>query len=80
MDKIDQNVSRENIYDKILLLKALVLDLETDMNEHTDLKTQMTIYKSILPIRLRINTSWGWDCENILQVQTLYNVYTIFLQ
>ena len=55
MDKIDQNVSRENIYDKILLLKVLVLDLEADMNEHTDLKTQMTIYKSILPIRLRIN-------------------------
>ena len=55
MDKIDQNVSRENIYDKILLLKALVLDLEADMNEHTDLKTQMNIYKSILPIRQRIN-------------------------
>ena len=55
MDKIDQNVSRENIYDKILLLKALVLDLEADMNEHTDFKTQMNIYKSILPIRQRIN-------------------------
>ena len=55
MDKIDQNVSRENIYDKILLLKVLVLDLEADMNEHTDLKTQMNIYKSILPIRLLIN-------------------------
>ena len=55
MDKIDQNVSRENIYEKILLLKELVRDLETDMNEHADLKTQMTIYKSILPIRLRIN-------------------------
>ena len=53
MDKIDQNVSRENIYEKILLLKELVRDLETDMNEHTDLKTQMNIYKSILPIRLR---------------------------
>ena len=55
MNFIDQNVSRENIYDKILLLKALVLDLEADMNEHTDLKTQMNIYKSILPIRQRIN-------------------------
>ena len=55
MDIIDQNVSRENIYEKILLLKELVRDLETDMNEHTDLKTQMNIYKSILPIRLRIN-------------------------
>ena len=55
MNFIDQHVSRENIYDKILLLKALVLDLEADMNEHTDLKTQMNIYKSILPIRQRIN-------------------------
>ncbi len=45
MDKIDENVSRENIYDKILLLKVLVLDLEADMNEHTDLKTQMNIGK-----------------------------------
>ena len=55
MAKIDQNVSRENIYDKILLLKVLVLDLEADMNEHTDLKTQMTNYKSIQVIRQRIN-------------------------
>ena len=55
MDLIDRNITPQNIYDKILLLKALVLDLEADMNEHTDLKTQMTIYKSILPIRLRIN-------------------------
>ncbi len=55
MNFIDQHVSRENIYDKILLLKALVLDLEADMNEHTDLKTQMNIYKSILPIKQRIN-------------------------
>ena len=55
MNFIDQNVSRENIEDKILLLKALVRDLETDMNEQTNIKTQMNIYKSILPIRLRIN-------------------------
>ena len=55
MDKIDQNVSRENIYDKILPLKVFVLDLEADMSEHTDLKTQMNIYKSIQSIRLRIN-------------------------
>ena len=55
MDKIDQNVSRENIYEKILLLKELVRVLETDMNEQTNIKRQMNIYKSILPIRLRIN-------------------------
>ena len=55
MNFIDQNVCRENIDVKILLLKALVRDLETDMNEQTNIKTQMNIYKSILPIRLRIN-------------------------
>ena len=55
MNIIDQNVSRENILDKILLLKALVRDLETDMNEQNNIKTQMDIYKSIQPIRVRIN-------------------------
>ena len=55
MQFIDQNVSRENIEDKILLLKELVRDLETDMNEQNNIKTQMAIYKSIQPIRLRIN-------------------------
>ena len=55
MNFIDQNVSRENIKDKLALLKQLVRDLETDMNEQTNIKTQMNIYKSILPIRLRIN-------------------------
>ena len=55
MQFIDQNVSRENIEDKILLLKELVRDLETDMNEQNNIKTQMDIYKSIIPIRLRIN-------------------------
>ena len=55
MDLIDQNVSRENIYDKILLLKALVVDLETDMSDQPDLKIQMTNYKSIQAIRQRIN-------------------------
>ena len=55
MNIIDQNVSCENILDKILLLKALVRDLETDMNEHNNIKNQMDIYKSIQPIRLRIN-------------------------
>ena len=54
MQFIDQNVSRENIEDKILLLKELVRDLETDMNEQNNIKTQMNIYKSILPIRQRI--------------------------
>jgi hypothetical protein len=55
MNFIDQNVSRENIYDKILLLKALVVDLETDMSDQPDLKIQMTNYKSIQVIRQRIN-------------------------
>ena len=55
MNFIDQNVSYENIKDKLALLKQLVRDLETDMNEQTNIKTQMNIYNSILPIRLRIN-------------------------
>ena len=55
MEFIDKNVCRENIEDKLALLKQLVRDLETDMNEQTNIKTQMNIYKSILPIRLRIN-------------------------
>ena len=55
MEFIDQNVSRENIKDKLALLKQLVRDLDTDMNEQTNIKTQMDIYKSIIPIRLRIN-------------------------
>ncbi len=54
MEFIDQNVSRENIEDKILLTE-LVRDLEIDMKEQTNIKCQMNIYKSILPIRLRIN-------------------------
>ena len=55
MEFIDRIITPQNIHEKISLLKNLVLDLEADMNEHTDLKTQMNIYKSILPIRLRIN-------------------------
>jgi hypothetical protein len=55
MEFIDRNITRENIYDKILLLKALVVDLESDMSEQTNLKIQMTNYKSIQVIRLRIN-------------------------
>ena len=55
MNFIDQNVSRENIEDKLALLKQLVRDLESDMNEQLNIKTQMNIYNSILPIRLRIN-------------------------
>ena len=55
MNFIDQNVSRENIEDKIILLKNLVRDLETDMNEQTNIKCQMDIYNSIIPIKIRIN-------------------------
>ena len=55
MELIDQNVCRENIEDKLALLKQLVRDLESDMNEQNNIKTQMAIYKSIQPIRLRIN-------------------------
>ena len=55
MNFIDQNVSRENIKDKLALLKQLVRDLESDMNEQNNIKNQMDIYKSIIPIRLRIN-------------------------
>ena len=55
MEFIDQIVSRENIEDKLALLKQLVRDLESDMNEQHNIKTQMNIYNSILPIRQRIN-------------------------
>ena len=39
MNFIDQNVSRENIEDKLALLKQLVRDLESDMNEENNIKT-----------------------------------------
>ena len=55
MNYIDKDVNRENINNKIQLLKDLVFDLQSDLNDETDLKTQLSIYKSILPIRLRIN-------------------------
>ena len=55
MNYIDKDVNRENINNKIQLLKDLVFDLQNDLNDQTDLKTQLSIYKSILPIRLRIN-------------------------
>ena len=55
MELIDRNITRENIKDKIALLKNLVRDLESDMNEQNNIKTQMNIYNSIIPIRQRIN-------------------------
>jgi hypothetical protein len=55
MEFIDRNITPQNIHEKISLLKNLVLDLEADMNDQTDLKIQMTNYKSIQLIRQRIN-------------------------
>ena len=55
MDKIDRNTTQYNIHEKMLLLKELVSDLENDLGEQTDLKIQMTNYKSIQAIRQRIN-------------------------
>ena len=55
MELIDRNITRENIKDKIALLKNLVRDLESDMNEQNNIKCQMNIYNSIPPIRKRIN-------------------------
>ena len=55
MEFIDRNITPQNIKDKLALLKQLVRDLESDMNEQNNIKTQMAIYKSIQPIRLRIN-------------------------
>ena len=55
MDLIDRNINQHNIKDKLALLKQLVRDLESDMNEQNNIKNQMDIYKSILPIRQRIN-------------------------
>ena len=61
MEFIDRNITPQNIKDKLALLKQLVRDLESDMNEQNNIKTQMDIYKSIIPIRLRIN-----NYENII--------------
>ena len=55
MEIIDRNITQYNIHEKILLLKELVRDLENDLGEQTDLKIQMTNYKSIQAIRQRIN-------------------------
>ena len=55
MNFIDQNVSYEHIKDKLALLKQLVRDLETARNEQNNIKSQINIYNSILPIRQRIN-------------------------
>ena len=55
MDLIDRNISQHNIKDKLALLKQLVLDLESDLGEQTDLKIHMQNYKSIQAIRQRIN-------------------------
>ena len=55
MDLIDRNINQHNIKDKLALLKQLVRDLESDMNEQNSIKNQMDTEKSILPIRQRIN-------------------------
>ena len=55
MKIIDRNITQYNIHEKILLLKELVRDLEHELGEQNNIKTQMDIYKSIQPIRLRIN-------------------------
>ena len=55
MDFIDRNINQHNIKDKLALLKQLVRDLESDMNEQNNKNTRMNIYKSILRIRQRIN-------------------------
>ena len=55
MEIIDRNITQYNIHEKILLLKELVRDLEHEVGEQNNIKTQMDIYKSIQPIRLRIN-------------------------
>ncbi len=55
MELIDRNITQHNIHAKILHLKELVRDLETDMNEQDNIKTRMDIYKSIVPIRIRID-------------------------
>ncbi len=43
MDLIDRNINQHNIKDKLALLKQLVRDLESDMNEQNNIKTQMNI-------------------------------------
>ena len=55
MDIIDRNITQYNIHEKILRLKELVRDLEHELGEQNNIKTQMDIYKSIQPIRIRIN-------------------------
>jgi hypothetical protein len=43
MNFIDQNVSRENIEDQLAFFKQLVCDLEIDLGEQNNKKTQMDV-------------------------------------
>ena len=55
MQNIDINITRENIHQKIWLLKNLVVDLELDLKQETDLKKKMDIYLNIVKVSNRIN-------------------------
>ncbi len=43
MEIIDRNITQYNIHEKILLLKELVRDLEHELGEQNNIKTQMEI-------------------------------------
>ena len=55
MELIDTNVNRENIHTKIEQMKNLIMDLEFDLEEETNLKSKTSIYNSILQIQRRLN-------------------------
>ena len=55
MELIDTNVNRENIHTKIEQMKNLIMDLEFDLEEETNLKIKTSIYNSILQIQRRLN-------------------------
>ena len=55
MNEIDINITRENIGHKIFQMKNLVVDLELDLKQETDLKKKMDIYLNIVKVSNRIN-------------------------
>ena len=55
MELIDTNVNIENIHTKIEQMKNLIMDLEFDLEEETNLKSKTSIYNSILQIQRRLN-------------------------
>ncbi len=50
MEFIDRNITQHNIHENILLLKELVRDLETDMNEQDNIKPRWIYINPYFPL------------------------------